>query len=258
MDELLIRTEGHIRVLTLNRPERKNALSASLSAQLCDAAVQAADDPEVWVVVLTATGDSAFCAGGDLKDMRSNDRNGRTQRTPTDGAARMLFEVVSEIPKPTIAGINGAAVGGGFELMLCCDLRVASSAAKFGLPEAKRGMGANWATVVLPRIIPAARAYQLLYTGEYIDAARALDWGLVNAVVDPAVLDHETMAMARAVAANAPVSLRRMKETVVKSSTLPIATAARLNVGPNPYTSEDRKEGVAAFVERREPQWRNR
>jgi len=257
-DELLIRDEGHIRVITLNRPHRRNALSSAVVTRIIDEALDAGQDPDVWVVVFTAAGTDAFCAGGDLKDMIADRQRGARSRGPMDGAERNLHEVVAEIPKPTIAGVNGAAVGGGFELMLACDLRVASRTARLGLPEAKRGMGANFGTVVLPRTVPAAIAFEMLYLGEYLSADEALRWGLVNRVVAPEDVGVATLELARAVAANAPVTLRRMKELYLKGSTLPLAAALRLAPGPDPYTSEDRAEGVAAFVEQRAPRWRNR
>jgi enoyl-CoA hydratase len=174
------------------------------------------------------------------------------------GATRHIFEIVRETYKPVIACINGAAVAGGLELALACDIRVASDDAVLGMPEAKRGMGANFASVVLPRIVPLGLAMEMLYTGRYWSAQDAYRIGLVNHVVPKADVEEFTQQLADTIAQNAPLSLRRFKEMILKSLDIPIAAGLRLDVGPNAYTSRDRKEGVAAFVERRKPQWEGR
>ncbi len=149
-------------------------------------------------------------------------------------------------------------MAGGCEVALACDLRIAADHAVIGMPEAKRGMGANFATVVLPRLLPRAIALQMLYTGEPLSAEEALRWGLYNAVVPAAELPDAGEALVRAIVANAPLSLRRYKEMATKGWELSVHGALRLNAGPNPYLSEDREEGVRAFLERRAPQWRGR
>jgi enoyl-CoA hydratase len=257
-DELLVRDEGHVRVLTLNRPERRNALSVSLASSLSEESYRAGEDPEVWVVVIAATGGQAFCAGGDLKEAAEIAARGEPPPVPVRGVARTVAEVVLDVPKPTIAAIDGDAVGGGFELALACDLRVAARTARFGLPEAKRGMGANFGSVVLPRLVPAGVALELLYLGELVTAEDSARWGLVNRLVDAGEAESAALELAAAIAANAPLSLRRMKETFVKGSSLPLTAALRLDAGPDSYTSEDRAEGMAAFLEKRPPQWKNR
>ena len=257
--DLLSRTENRVRILTLNRPERSNALSQGLIGQLVEHIRAAADDPEIRVVLITGAGERSFCAGADLKELAERDAAGIPFRGPGQrGFLSDIYEALAETYKPTIAALNGHAVAGGLELALACDIRIASEHAKLGLPEAKRGMGAAFGTVVLPRLIPAGIALELLFTGDYISAADAARWGLMNHVVAQAEVFSTAMTMAQKIADNAPLTLRRMKETAVKAASLPLPAALRLNVGPDPYQSEDRKEGVRAFIEGRKPNWQNR
>ncbi|TFV62162.1 UNVERIFIED_ORG: enoyl-CoA hydratase/isomerase family protein [Bacillus sp. AZ43] len=254
---LIVENRGHVRVLTLDRPERRNALSSPLQADLVEELLACAEDPDVRAIVLTGNG-PAFCAGFDLKEIRERDRAGERFRPPMNRPTRSLFEVVTETPVPIVAALQGAAVAGGFELALACDLRVAAPGIRLGLPEAAIGMGANFASVVLPKRIPMGIALELLLTAEYVTSEDAERWGLVNRLVPAEEVLPTAVALAERIAANAPISVRRMKETAVKGLELPLWQALRLDVGPNPYLSEDRKEGIAAYLEKRPPRWTGR
>ena len=251
---LIVEDRGHVRVLTLDRPERRNALSSALQAALIEELLTCAEDGDVRAIVLTGNG-PAFCAGFDLKEIRERDQRGEHFRPPMNRPTRSLFEVVTETPVPIVAALQGAAVAGGFELALACDLRVAAPGIKLGLPEATIGMGANFGSVVLPKRIPMGIALELLYTGEYVTSEVAERWGLVNRLVPADDVLPTALGLADAIAANAPLSVRRMKATAVKGLELPLWQALRLDVGPNPYLSEDRKEGIAAYLEKRPPRW---
>lgn len=254
---LITETRGHVRLLTLDRPERRNALSSALQADLVEALLACATDPGVRAVVLAGNG-PAFCAGFDLKEIREADQRGEPFRPPMNRPGRNVFEVVTETPVPVLAALTGHAVAGGFELALACDLRVAAPGIKLGLPEAAIGMGANFGSVVLPKRVPMGIALEMLLTGEYVTSEHAERWGLVNRVVPAGEVLPATLALAERIAANAPLSVRRMKETAVKSVDLPVAAGLRLDVGPNPYLSEDRREGIAAHLEKRPPRWTGR
>jgi enoyl-CoA hydratase len=248
----------HAAWLTLNRPDRLNALSDELKDSIISAAVDASVDPDVWVVVLRGAGDRAFCVGADLKELRERDQTGASPVTPMLEERRNLYEAVLEIPKPTIASVRGYALGGGYELAMACDLRVASSDAVFGMPESRRGMGANFGSVVLPRLIPRALAMEMLYLGDQVDAPRAQSMGLVNRVWPDEELEARTEEFVAELLTRAPITLRRYKEMALKGWEMPVSANLRLNAGPNPYLSQDRAEATLAFAEKRPPRWQNR
>ena len=243
---------GRVEVLTINRPEARNAINAEVTSAMGAALDDVAADDECWVVVVTGSGDRSFSAGMDLKAFASGQGAGIIDANGFASITRRRFA------KPLIAAVNGAALAGGCEIMLSCDLVVAAEHATFGIPEAKRGLIAGAGGLIrLPRRIPRAVALELALTGDAIDARRALEIGLVNRVVPAERLIDEAMALAEVIAANAPLAVRASKRVMLDSADLPEAEAWTLNDGcfTEIFTSADAMEGAVAFAEKRPPDW---
>jgi enoyl-CoA hydratase len=260
-DAVLYEKRGHVAFVTLNRPERMNALGREVREGLVASFIEVRTDPDVRVAVVTGAGDRAFCAGADLRERAERGlaprRGGADDLSALDqmpNANPLAYETY----KPVIAAVNGYALAGGCELALSCDIRIASENAQFGLPEARRGMGANLGSVLLQYLIPRGFALEMMFTGEPIDAQEAWRIGLVNRVVPLADLLPTATALAEKIAANAPISLRRIKESANKSLGTPVLFALKMGPGPSPYESEDSIEGARAFAEKRAPVWRGR
>ena len=257
-DMLKVTIENKVCLLTLNRPESRNALSADLTLALSQAILDADYNPDIFLVAITGAGDKAFCSGADLKDARQRAEAGLVNRGPLHSPQRSLFEVMIDSKKPLLAIVNGPALAGGFELALACDLRVAADSVFFAVPEAKRGRGAHFASVVLPQIVPPAIAMEWLYTGRRIPVEEAARYGLLNRVVPADKLMGAAMELAADVVSSAPLSVQRMKLTYRKTHGMQLHSALRLDAGPDPYSSEDQKEGTRAFLEKRAPVWQGR
>jgi enoyl-CoA hydratase len=258
-DGLRIEVRNRIGYVTIDRPERRNALSDATFTGLVEVFTRFDENDDVWIAVITGAGDQAFSAGRDLKELADRDSaGGAPPPNPMRRPMRSPFETIYECRKPTIAAINGAALGGGLEVALACDVRIAADTARLGLPEVLRGMGATFGASVLPRLVPVGIAYDMLYTGRTLTAAEAERWGLVNRVVPAADLAGAAEAYARALLDNAPLTMRRYKALIQGGLHQSLPAALRLDVRPDPYSSEDRVEGVRAFAEKRAPRWRAR
>jgi enoyl-CoA hydratase/carnithine racemase len=239
--------------LTIDRPEARNALSQDVRDGLWAGVRRFNDDAAAGVLVLTGAGDRAFCAGGDLKEMAQLS----LEVPPPDFVPYFGRNV--EVPKPTIAAVNGVAYAGGFLLAQMCDLVVAADTARFAITEVKVGRGTPWAAP-LPWLIPPRVAMELLLTGDPIDAARAREVGLVNEVVPPAELHEATQRLATTILANAPLSVRAAKRTIyLAAGTLHTDVLDQADRIWDPvYRSADAQEGPAAFREKRPPRWQGR
>jgi enoyl-CoA hydratase len=253
-DELIHERRGNVLVARLNRPEARNALSPTLLAALGEAVLEAESDVDIRALVVTGTGDRAFCAGMDLRAFAEGGATSDGRAEATEAMSR-LFR--GEVGVPIVGAANATAVAGGLELLLASDVIVASSEAKFGLPEVKRGLFPAGGGTTLGRRIPFNIAMELLLTGDTVDAARAYELGLVNAVVAPDQVLPAALALAERIAENGPLALRATKEL----ARLAITDDAKWNEKltewqPVIFNSHDAKEGATAFVEKRTPVWR--
>jgi enoyl-CoA hydratase len=250
-DELVIEREDGVLIARINRPERRNSLSMSLLARLAEAVQEAEGSTDIRVLVVTATGDSTFCAGMDLKEFAA----GSGAMNPADLAVfnRLMY---GQLDLPVVAAVNGAAVGGGLELLNGCDVIVAASTAIFGLPEVKRGLFPAGAGTLLGTRIPLGVALELNLTGDTIDAARAYELGLVNRVVSAENLMLTALDYARRIASNGPLGVRAVKELVRAAAADPVTAMARAEVWQQRvFASDDAREGATAFIEKRAPVW---
>jgi enoyl-CoA hydratase len=268
MPDLIYEKRGVVAWLTLNRPERRNALSPQAVCLLADAWADIRDDDRLRVAVVTGAGDRAFSSGADLELLipllsgtrRPEDEWDERILTDTDTIYRAVLKSVG-LDKPVIAAVNGTAVAGGCELVLGTDLRVASSSATFGLSEAKRGLvPAGGGMSRLPRQVPYAVAMEMLLTGETVDAVDALRLGFVNRVVEPDRVLPAAASLADAIAANGPLAVRTIKKTVRESIGLPLDEAFRVEHRNSAIiaTSHDAVEGPLAFLEKRAPRFTGR
>ncbi len=252
---LVTEQHGAVTVLRLNRPEARNSLNPELLTAIGLGMVEAENDPGVRAVVLTGTGDKAFCAGMDLRAFAEGGTLGGSKEG-MDGFVRFTS---GQIGVPIVGAANATAVAGGFELLLGCDVVVASDTAKFGLPEVKRGLFAAGGGVFISTRIPLAVALELTLTGDPIEAGRAQSLGLINQVVPQADVLEAAIALAERIAKNGPLALKATKEMVRTASTdLEKARALAAEWQPTVFGSEDAKEGATAFIEKRDPVWQGR
>lgn len=250
------RIEQHVLLVTLNRPEARNAINEAVAQKLGEVAESAERDPDIRVVILTGTGDKAFCAGADLREVST----GRVARLST---AEGGFAGIVRFPrtKPWIAAVNGPALAGGLEIVLACDMAIAVESATFGLPEVKRGLMATEGGLYrLPRALPKALALEMIATGDPIDATRALSFGLINRVVPGHALTEEACRFASAICANAPLAVRESLRIARLAQEQPEATLHKMgHEALSALTlTEDFWEGPRAFLERRQPRWTGR
>ena len=241
--------------ITMNRPQAMNAMNEELKQKLRAAIEEVDRDPDVWVAIVTGAGDRAFSAGGDLKEYVTRELEG-------PGQPYSMFKHYDQpmSVKPFIAAINGYCLAGGLELAIACDIRIASETASFGCPEPRWGLLHGYGAMRLPKIIGMSDAMELLLTGDFIDADKALRIGLVSHVVPPEALLPTAESIARRICENAPLSVRVTKDMAYRGSNMPHTEALHLvhTLMSALYESADSKEGPRAFSEKRKPNYKAR
>jgi enoyl-CoA hydratase len=256
-ENLIIEKRGPVALMTVNRPDKLNALNVRTREEILAALKELGEDASVRVIVITGAGEKAFIAGADISEF--------TGKTPL-GTREMMqksraFDAMEDCPKPVIAMINGYALGGGCELAMSCDIRIASAKAKFGQPEIKLGIiPGGGGTQRLARLIGEGKAMELILTGDMIDAEEALRLGLVNHVVAPEQLEAKTMEIAGKIAEMSPVAIQMAKKSVKNAARLGLQAGleTETDLFILCFTSEDKEEGIRAFMEKRKPVFKGR
>lgn len=262
---------GHIAVITINRPEARNALDFETMGQLANAWIDFRDDPDLWVAIVTGAGDRDFCVGADLKsfipavtenidELASGEKSLLGDDYPPNAP---LVAVLREgdVFKPIIGAVNGICSSGGLEMLQGTDLRIAAEHATFSIAEPKRGLFPGGGTTVrLPRQVPFVHAMEILFTCEFLSAQQALEIGLINRVVPREELMPAAMALAEKICENAPLAIQAVKRSVRQCMDLPMDKALdrELEIAAEVFMTEDAREGPRAFKEKRKPVWKGR
>ncbi len=256
-ETILVEREGRVAILTINRPDKLNALNEQVRTDMLEILGQIEHDDAVGVVVITGAGEKSFIAGADIGEFAG--------RTPFDQRHAMrsprIFDVMASFPKPVIAMINGFCLGGGCELAMSCDIRVASDKARFGQPEINLGLiPGGGGTQRLPRLVGTGQAMRLILSGDMIPAAEALSIGLADLVVPADELRAKTLELAAKIAAKSPLTLKVAKEAMRASERLSIedGISYERDLFCLCFSSADKEEGVKAFLEKRPAQWTGR
>lgn len=254
---IIVEKDENVAVLTINRPDKLNALNYKVHEEGIAALEGLKNDPKIRTVIITGAGEKSFIAGADISEFAG--QTPISQRKAFQG--KTLFNSIDTFPKPVIAMINGFCLGGGCEISLACDIRIASENAKFGQPEINLGIiPGGGGTQRLTRLVGEGKSMEMILTGNMIDAATALNIGLINHVFAADKLREETMELARKIASKSPIALQMAKEAVKTASKLNLDEGLKreIDLFAISFASEDKEEGVSAFLEKRKPHFKGR